>query len=99
LAEKLIDVYGDMVQIMESNRALREEIQELKRQAEIEHELEFNPNNGSYMRTISGAKEGPFCATCWDIDRKLVRMTMGGGIDGSGYFFCDWCTNRRTRRQ
>ncbi|HTA24886.1 MAG TPA: hypothetical protein VK763_15240 [Terriglobales bacterium] len=94
LAMKLVDAYRDMLGMMEANSQLRSEISKLKDQGELERSLKFDRTQGSYTLLRDGKEEGPFCSTCWDIDRRLVRKTFGT----AGYYFCDWCDYKRPRR-
>ena len=93
LAVRLVDAYRDMLQMIETNSQLRAEIARLKDESDIEKDLHFDQRNGTYTLTRDGKPDGPFCGTCWDIDRRLVRTTG----DGANVPFCDWCVNRRPR--
>ena len=90
LAVKLVDAYRDIVELTETNQQLRAEISKLTEQADIEKDLKFNARNGTYTLMREGKEDGPFCGTCWDVDRRLVRTR-----EGTGGPFCDWCSNRR----
>jgi hypothetical protein len=96
VAEKLLDAYQNLLEVMESNRELREEIAELKKAADIAENLVFDVNKGAYFfrQVPPGQQDGPFCGTCWDIDKRLVRT-----VQGQFGHFCDWCSNRRPRNR
>ena len=52
---------------------LETKLKDLTEQLNTTHELTHK--NDVYWRENEGSKEGPFCTRCWDVDRKLVRMS------------------------
>lgn len=45
-------------------------------------------NNVYYDVKSDGTKIGPYCATCWDKDRKAIRLQNYGHIDYMNCFVC-----------
>jgi len=67
LQDKLVDVKTALMEAAEENRTLQNRIDELVRYSDIGKE--FNSDHGLYWY------EGyPYCPTCWDVDRKPVRL-------------------------
>ncbi|MFZ0769991.1 MAG: hypothetical protein WCA49_05900 [Candidatus Sulfotelmatobacter sp.] len=96
LAEKLVDLYRDMMSMAEANQELRKEIEELKGHAEVASRLRFDFEDGSYFLRDGQNEDGPFCGTCWDIDNKLVRKSATGGY---GLIVCNYCYNHRSKKR
>jgi len=82
--------------LIEENRGLRRERDELTDQLTIKGELEFH--HGSYWRpTPDGKLEGPFSSVCWDDERKLVRLTEVSKDDfGRGPVYYYECPKHKT---
>jgi hypothetical protein len=96
LAEKLVDLYRDMILMAETNQELRKEIDELKKRDDIASTLRFDSEDGSYFLKRGEKEDGPFCGTCWDIDSRLVRKSATGPY---GMVVCNYCyTHRSTKR-
>jgi len=96
LAQKLIDVYKEMMLVVETNQELRKEIEEMKKRADVTSRLRFESEETSYFLRREGQNDdGPFCGTCWDIDGKLVRKSRGE----FGMTACNYCWNFRPRRR
>ena len=82
LYERMLAVYGDVMELAEKNRELVEENHALKQQLkayqqeqEIAGELQHHDN--AYWRTKDGERDGPFCMRCWDANKKLIREKAG----------------------
>jgi hypothetical protein len=71
LQDKLVDVRTALLEADEVNRALKGEIADAKRMADFG--AEFTKGEGLYWRD-----KYPYCPSCWDIDRKPVRL--GGPV-------------------
>ena len=93
LYKKLGELQTRVMEVEEENRALKEELRSLKDQSKTDAELEVE-NNAYYLHR-NGKKEGPFCMTCWDADRKLMRERLGAT---EGTHFCTYCRDARRRR-
>jgi len=72
LYERMLAVYGDVMELVEQNRELVEENRLLKTRLKTQEELVHDGER--YWIEKDGRRSGPYCATCWDIDSKLVRM-------------------------
>jgi len=104
VAEKLIDVYQNVVELTDTNQQLRakirdleNEVAELKRRPDLARRLRFDPHGyGSYYlkAKFDQTEIGPFCTVCWDIDGRLVRQIEG---DSPKSFVCLYCMNVRRK--
>jgi hypothetical protein len=65
----------------EENRALRHEIALLTEQASIATSLEFAETT-YWRRDAERRLDGPYCPTCWDDKRKLIRLKHAEGRFG-----------------
>ena len=79
-----------LARLAEENAGLRAIIQQL--QQEHEPPLEFH-ENAYWLHRTGRPPEGPYCSTCWDIERRLVRKLTAV----SGDVYCEYCTNRREK--
>lgn len=70
LLNSVMEVQQDLIRIQEENRILRQELNELKNNAITRSALEHK-GNGYYLNG-----EGPYCTTCFDVDGKLVRLSL-----------------------
>jgi hypothetical protein len=94
LYERMLSVYGDVMELVEKNRELTEENRSLNDQLQVKGSLDFDGER--YWLTKEGKKDGPFCSTCWDIDSKLVRMrTYKHYSTNETDFTCDYCGRHR----
>ena len=94
LAEKLVDLYRDMISMAEANQELRKEIEVLKVRTGVAGRLRFDSEDGSYFLRNEQNEDGPFCGTCWDIDNRLVRKSATGAY---GMVICNYCTLHRSK--
>lgn len=88
LYKSVLDAYNAAIELMSENADLREEIKELKGQMGIEKQLVFD-RDVYYVKNDDGENEGPYCTTCWDVDRKLVRLSKG--YSAAGDYVCHHC--------
>jgi hypothetical protein len=71
LQDKIVDIKTALVEAEDENRQLKKELQEAKRMADFG--ADFTTGEGLYWR-----EKYPYCPSCWDIDRKPVRL--GGPV-------------------
>ncbi|EMY5504757.1 hypothetical protein V8T57_001139 [Bacillus wiedmannii] len=76
LISKLMDLQTQAYEILDENRELRLKLEEIQRTDEISHDLEYLPD--FYYRKSDGS--GPYCATCWDVNKKLVNVPILNSI-------------------
>lgn len=79
IQDKLVDVKTALADADEENRALRRQIDELKRMADFGKDFQF-------MEGVYWCQNVPYCPICWDIDRKTVRLS---GPTGKSTGFSD----------
>ncbi len=97
LYERMLAVYGDVMELVEKNRELVEENHGLRDELRVQQEQqniasELTPADNAYWRTKDGRRDGPYCMRCWDVDRKLVRERAGAT---AGTHYCRECATRR----
>jgi hypothetical protein len=80
--EKLMQLREEALKLQEENLALRQRIQQLEGQLSQEQNLEFDGR--VYWQKQGENKSGPFCPTCHDTKKLMVRLQKSG----SGW----WCT-------
>ena len=101
LAEKLVELYQQHLELTEINqnqriqiRELQSEIEESKKIPDIQANLEYViAQNAYYIKTEDGKRDGPYCTVCWDVDRKLVRLLM----NVAKIPLCGFCTRRTSK--
>lgn len=86
----LKDIQLEVYDLLDENRNLRNEIQELKSIQVLEEEMKYR--QGVYQN-----KGAYYCAACWDSNRKLVRVreTKGKSEGTTKAFVCDICNQWR----
>ena len=74
LKQKLAAVQVESAKLAEENARLRQELIDLREQAQTRQEMEYHDN--VYWRQFAeGEREGPFCPKCLDGERKKARMS------------------------
>lgn len=63
-----------MREAAEENAKLRQELTDLRGQAQTRHEMRYE-NNVYWRGTGAGQPEGPFCPKCLDGNNKAARMS------------------------
>lgn len=92
LVEALADTKIQMSNIKDILLEKDVTINGLKKQIELESKMQYQ--NPYYWRVDNDSKEGPFCAQCWDKDKKAIRL-----IDHrNGAWTCPTCKNVFTDR-
>lgn len=73
LYTKLLEIQEKTLEVQEENRVLKERILHLSEELKIKGNLRFGDK--AYYLKIEGSKEdGPFCSSCWDAQKKLIRL-------------------------
>jgi hypothetical protein len=72
LNSKIIDLQSEVYELLEENHKLRQEIESLKNEKEIENNLTVKGH--FYFRKNENSEDGPFCTSCWDNSKKLIRV-------------------------
>jgi hypothetical protein len=83
---KLGDLSTQFMEMSATNLTLSKENTALKEKLEFKETLNFKK---PYYVTKSG--DGPFCPTCWDDDRKAMRLDGPDG--GARRWVCKKCKN------
>ncbi|WP_374000298.1 hypothetical protein [Bdellovibrio bacteriovorus] len=65
-----------------------DEIKQLKEQLQLQDEMQYN--GVFYFRALGEKKDGPFCAQCFDSEKKLIRLHNYM----SGWWECKTCDSR-----
>lgn len=72
LISKLIDLQSQAYEILDENRELRLELERIKRQDELIHDLEYVSE--VYYKKSDGS--GPYCFLCWGTEKLLVNAPV-----------------------
>lgn len=92
LQERIMEVREQAIELQEENLKLRTELLALKTAAEEEKTLEWDEQ--IYWKKLpDDNKDGPYCPTCWDNGKKLVRLQKGltqhqTGAGQVGFYEC-----------
>lgn len=94
LYRTILDVQKECLDLLEENRILKEQVRLLQDNKDIQERL-LVKGHCYYMPKENGSLDGPFCTTCWDKDRKLIRMHVSdsGGFDLATCHVCDFGTS------
>ena len=63
----------ELMEMQDQITTLREENAALKRTQVLSENLGFDATLGWYFRNLEQGRDGPFCPTCWDDRKKLIR--------------------------
>lgn len=85
--QKLIDVQGEALDLIDENRTLRERVSALAGELKTKKSLQFR-NTFYWATTDEGDEEGPFCSHCYDSGRNLIHLHP---INNGRYFGCPAC--------
>ncbi len=92
LYRRIVELEGEVIELTHENRSIKEELRQRGEQGEIQRSLEHDGEK--YWRNHDGKKDGPFCATCWDVDSKLVRMRSYHDVRDRLRHVCEYCRHR-----
>jgi hypothetical protein len=83
ITSKLIQAQQQTMEVQAENYKLIEEIKDLKAKEDFQSRVTLH--DGAYWkRREDGTEEGPFCPSCWGLDKKLV-LPFWHQRDGEGY--------------
>jgi hypothetical protein len=75
IQSKLIQTQQQIMQVQADNEKLQQEIKAMKAQQELDGRVRFH--DGAYWKKNDDATEdGPFCPSCWGLDKKLVLPSV-----------------------
>lgn len=89
LTEKLIEQQNILVDAKDQINGLSLEIQKLRHQLQIKDELQFDNDAKVYWRLRNNHNEGPFCATCFGDEGKVIPLNESG----TESWHCTKCKN------
>jgi hypothetical protein len=93
LYKKLAELQNSVLGLQEENRELKDQLARLADQLSTHRTLRHDGER--YWSEQDGKRDGPFCAVCWDIDKKLVRMREYHRDSGAPGYVCDFCARHR----
>jgi hypothetical protein len=80
LYKKVLDLQTEVLKLFEENSKLKETVKSLEDTLAVKETL-VHDQNAYWIPIDDGTRrnlrDGPFCAHCWDNDRKLVRLHHG----------------------
>jgi regulator of replication initiation timing len=93
LYQKILNLQGNIMEVLEENTKLKSEIVSLKNTLEIKKALRFERDaywieKPATEKTSPRIEDGPFCPCCWDTKKQLVRMLLSGNPN---YSHCPSC--------
>jgi hypothetical protein len=75
ITSKLIEAQRQIVAVQEENQRLREQLRALQDVNRLESLVSFH--HGAYWtKREDGSEEGPFCPSCWGLEKKLVYPSV-----------------------
>ncbi|HXA52230.1 MAG TPA: bZIP transcription factor [Candidatus Acidoferrum sp.] len=77
LQQHILTLQEQVHDLAEENRSLQIQIETLQQLQNIDATVEF-ANEVYWRRKADQTLEGPFCPTCWDDAKKLVRLKLDG---------------------
>ncbi len=77
LYRQIVDLQGEVVGLVEENGRLKHEVANLKEKLTVKGKLVVK-DDCYWLPDDSGNLDGPFCTTCWDTEKQLVRMLHMG---------------------
>lgn len=82
LLEKMADLRDEIFKLREENRTLKEKLSEREN-----YNMQFEDNLYWNVKP-DDTKDGPYCATCWDKDKKAIRLEHMGQDNA---YYCAVC--------
>lgn len=93
LYRNILDLQSELMGVVQELGEHKKENALLKEKLESKVSLKFE-NNVYWREDINGAKDGPFCSTCYDTKSNLVRMQyQNPGVGFEPYYICRSCNN------
>ena len=72
LYQKIIDLRDEIFTLREQNLEIKERNKELEEALSLKGKIQKEGN--VYYVINNDEKDGPFCITCWDDDKKLIHL-------------------------
>lgn len=84
---KLIQTQQQILEVQDENRALKEELSRLKEGKALEANVAFH--DGAYWnKREDGKEDGPFCPSCWGLEKKLVLPSVSEVHNNMASLYC-----------
>jgi len=81
--KELIQIQIQVLELQNENYRLREEIRNLEEINTLVHDMKYKEN------PYWNKDEGPYCSSCWDSDKKAIRLIVKNDFRAS----CPICKN------
>lgn len=75
-----------LIDAQEDHQKLVAEITLLRDRKELENSVVFH--HDAYWKKDSLGEQGPFCPSCWDLKKDLVRPMLDGSGNGKAWLYC-----------
>ncbi len=86
---KDIDTKSALLDLKEEILSLRDENLELREKLSQKEDFNMVFDDNMYWNLKSdGTKDGPYCAKCWDRDKKAIRLENMGQVNA---YYCAVC--------
>jgi hypothetical protein len=79
LTNKILELQAAALEEQEETSRLLARVEELERARDVSERLTFEDKR-YWLDAEDEDRDGPFCSRCWDVDRKLVRLHLTGGV-------------------
>ena len=89
LLRQLSDMQTELLELTQERNALLKKNEEFKNERQTQQQLGFD-RNLYWMIDKDGSKKGPYCATCWDSEKQLVRLI---DYNHPEFLRCNVCKN------
>lgn len=73
LLRKVMTLQTELMEMQDQIFKLREENAQLRHVDDVSENITYDHATGWYYVQRDGRTDGPFCPTCWDDRRKLIR--------------------------
>ncbi|MGB3477593.1 MAG: hypothetical protein WBB67_00350 [bacterium] len=86
--KQILDIQQQLLEMQKKMRAQVAEIEELQEKLKIKGDILFK-NPAYWIKKKDGLWDGPFCPTCWDGEKKLIRLVER--FPGRNILRCNIC--------
>jgi hypothetical protein len=84
---KLIEAQQQIMAVQDENRSLKETLAEVHDHKSLEALVSFH-DAAYWKKREDGKEDGPYCPSCWDLNRKLVVPAISDSNGRVALLFC-----------
>jgi len=86
LYQQILDLQGEIMDLTQANRELRENVQKLEDKLSQVKTMNFN---SPFYYTV--CDDVPYCPRCWEVDRKAVHYPKPAATNTGPLYTCPEC--------